>query len=183
MEQEQARRLKNLLAGHLVPKRVDILPAGACVASGRICFLGKWRAHSPRSCPHRGRECKDSLHDSVCRSVIAAVYSVDPSACVLPEFPVGFKRRGADGRFKAGPSHVVDLLVVLSNDQVVAIEVDGDSHHGALPYSRDADKDYMFLQRRVMCHRVNIRKCNVYGCGDRLKNEIHAVRDLIHQMM
>ena len=142
--------------------------------------MGKWRANSPGSCPYHGPHRLDRLHDTVCRQVIDVVRAVDPSVCLLPEFPVGLKHRGADGRFRAGPSHTVDLLVVLSNDQLAVIEVDGDSHRGDA-VTRDIYKDKLLAICKVPCHRLRFDAGSV-SCSS-LALEYDKVRVFVEQYM
>lgn len=93
---------------------------------------------------------------------------------------MGLKHRGADGRYRAGPSHFVDLLVVLSNDQLVVIEVDGDSHFGDA-ITRDIYKDKLLHICKVPCHRLRYDAGSVSGGS--LAPEYDKVRDFVQQYM
>lgn len=181
--QDQAKRLKTLLSGTVVPRRVDIIPADAmhgCVA-GRVCFLGRWRSGKVANCPHHGYACKHTLHDDVCRSIADMIYTIDGAACMLPECPVGLKKRAAGGRYRRGPPHTVDLLVVLNNGNIFAVEVDGDSHRGRVSANRDIRKDSTLAHCNVYCHRFDIRQTGKHG--QELSHEYAKLRELVDSLV
>lgn len=180
----QAERLKQVLSGRVVPKRVGVVPAlsaDGCV-DGKVCYLGKWKPGrgQPRGCPLHGPGCKNTQHDEICRCVAEIVYAICPDACMLPEFPIGFMRRSASGTYAPGPSHRVDLLVVLGNMTIIAVEVDGSSHHGRVACVRDIHKDALLARCNIISHRISMRDL----CSSANRLQVYSrLRELIHSLM
>ena len=105
-----------------------------------------------------------TLHKQVCREVVQRVLTADKAASVLPEFGIrGEKgRRVNDGHGKSkpakGPSHKIDVLVVLSNGACLAIEVDGASHAGKRAKKFDNRKARALRSFCVPLVRVDLRQ-------------------------
>lgn len=116
------------------------------------CLKGRWTAHRVGHCPLHGPHMKKTVHDDVCRQVVDGVCSVDKGASVLPRFGMlGL------GRKRKGPSHYLDVLFVLANGRLLAVEVDGASHSNTRAKKYDVDKDACVRAHGVKLERIDLK--------------------------
>ena len=131
---------------HMVTKKAAI---EGCKPGGEVCGCMRVRlnAHRVGYCPMHGPNRKPTLHDDVCREVIDGLSSVDPGATCLPQCPIETKRR----------RHYVDVVVVLSDGNVFAIEVDGRSHSNKRARKYDNAKDASLRRYAVKLERIDLQ--------------------------
>lgn len=116
------------------------------------CLKGKWTAHRVGHCPLHGPNRKKTVHDDVCREIVDSIRSIDQGASVLPRFGMlGLRRK------RKGPSHYLDVLFVLGNGSLLAVEVDGASHSNKRAKQYDNDKDACLRACGVKIERVNLQ--------------------------
>lgn len=185
--QEKTRRLELWLQRRvrcLLPDRVKVKalkgPGGQSECfRGHMCFTAKWRPRCvEQCCLHAVAAC--TAHDRIRCEVGAAVLHADADACLFPEFRIRVDKRDSQGRFASGPTHSIDLLVVLGNGALLAFEIDGASHDRVETQARDCVK-FCFLQSRdVLCHRVDVRKCDMPST---LSTELQLVYDTVTERM
>lgn len=106
-------------------------------------------------CPLHGDKStgKKSIHDEILRRVTRVVSTEDKDACVIPQCRVIGTGTRARRMF------FVDLVAVLGNGNVVAIECDGRSHDKAIQIERDEIKQRTLAVHYIDMIALDIRKC------------------------
>lgn len=136
----------------LVPRSVKIREFGGCSCSKRR-FVALWRmSRLNKQCKHCAKcsTARAELHrDTACKAVDVVV-SLDPECCVFPEFLL------KDMAITAPMSRKYsDILFVLSNFRVVAVEVDGKSHKNKNVEAADKAKELVLKRAGAQVFRVD----------------------------
>lgn len=114
----------------------------------------------PVACCLHGPERKFNAHDNCQRKIVEVVHRYDRLAVVVPEARCISSDRAArtsGGCFRVGWDVAVDILVVLSSNQILAIEVDGLSHDRTNAKARDAKKEVSLMRKSIELIRLDIR--------------------------
>lgn len=170
----------------LVPKSVCLQHFKAGLCSGhKPCWFLKWGRSGRKDCPFHGGPCHlgpgHELHRNMCAAVVDRIHMLDCGAVVIPEAGcLGGSTKRVGNRWACGPAYYIDVLGILSNGQVLAIEVDGDSHDNSAEYHRDYSKARALIDCGIAILRVDIRSVHApYAYSV----ELHNVDQFIEGLM
>lgn len=186
----RAAQVRERLCGpdKLLPAEVSI-----CAYVGNCrCFRGQWGTGGvPRECPLHGK-LRATAHDELLRRAIDLVFHLDSDARMLPQCVVKFKARrgrfgGRFGRCGGVRMYIVDLIVLLGNGAVIALECDGRSHDNKAQRLRDQNKQNGLIMCDVIVRRLCIRDAKSKTCILTLQQlydrELAKVRAFVKALM
>ena len=150
----------------LITKTVVITQYTSC-----SCLHAQWRRGVPPLCSLHRPGHQTTQHDCVVRQVIQIVCHVDVDAAVLPSF--GMKAHGVSKR--GGPAFHLDVLFVLCNSMLVAVEVDGRSHKNARNRKHDTLKENKLSRCGVRLFRIDLSQ----SIPDQLYEIEHMIKGLV----